>query len=103
MIHYKTNTEIELMRESAELVGRAIAEGAKIIRPGITTAKLDEIIDAFIHDNGATPSFKNYNGFPFATCISVNDAVVHGFPNGIELKRRPCFCRCWGIQERFSR
>jgi methionyl aminopeptidase len=86
MIHYKTPHEIELMRESALLVGKAIAEVAKIIQPGITTAKLDKIADEFIRDNGASPSFKNYNGFPYATCISVNDAVVHGFPNDKELK-----------------
>ena len=86
MIHYKTNSEIELMRESALLVGKAIAEAVKILKPGVTTARLDAVIDRFIHDNGATPSFKNYHGFPFATCMSVNDAVVHGFPNNTELK-----------------
>ena len=86
MIHYKTLQEIELMRESALLVGKALAEAAKQIRPGITTASIDAAIDAFIHDQGATPSFKNYNGFPYASCISVNDAVVHGFPNDVPLK-----------------
>lgn len=86
MIHYKTEQEIELMRESALLVGKTIAEVAKRIRPGVTTAELDRAADEFIRDNGATPSFKNYNGYPYATCISVNDAVVHGFPNKAELK-----------------
>ncbi len=85
MIHYKTQHEIELLRESALLVGKTIAEVAKIIRPGISTAKLDRVADEFIRDNGATPSFKNFNGYPYATCISVNDAVVHGFPNDKEL------------------
>jgi methionyl aminopeptidase len=86
MIHYKTLQEVELMRQSALLVGKAIAEVAKLIRPGITTAELDKIADEFIRDSGATPSFKNYNGYPFATCMSVNDAVVHGFPSKNELK-----------------
>jgi len=86
MIHYKSSQEIELMRESALLVGKAIAEVAKIIRPGVTTAQLDKVADEFIRDNKATPSFKNFKGYPFATCISVNDAVVHGFPGNGELR-----------------
>jgi methionyl aminopeptidase len=85
MIHYKSNNEIELMRESALLVGKAIAEVAKLIKPGVNTTYLDKVADEFIRDNKATPSFKNYNGYPFASCISVNDAVVHGFPSNAEL------------------
>lgn len=86
MVYYKTQSEIELMRHSALLVGKAIAEIAKQIRPGITTGKLDAIGEEFIRDHEGTPSFKNYKGFPYAACISVNDAIVHGFPNGKELK-----------------
>ena len=86
MIYYKTQSEIELMRQSARLVGKVIAEVARLIKPGITTGKLDAVTDEFIRDHGATPSFKNYKGYPYAACISVNDAVVHGFPNGKELK-----------------
>jgi len=86
MIHYKSPTEIEVMRESALLVGKAIAEVAKLIRPGITTAHLDKVADEFIRDHKATPSFKNFKGYPYASCLSVNDAVVHGFPNSTELK-----------------
>ncbi len=86
MIKYKTKEEIELMRESALLVGKAHAEVAAILKPGITTMRLNEIIDEFIRDNKAEPSFKGYGGYPFASCISVNDAVVHGFPTDNELK-----------------
>ena len=85
MIHYKTKAEIELMRESALLVSEAIAVVAAIIKPGVTTMQLDRIAEEFIKDNKATASFKGYNGFPFACCISVNDAVVHGFPTNVEL------------------
>jgi methionyl aminopeptidase len=80
MINYKTSSEIELMRQSCLLVTDTIAELAKMIRPGITTFQLDVTAEQFIKDNKAVPSFKNYRGYPFATCISVNDAVVHGFP-----------------------
>src|ERR1700754_1133274 len=86
MIHYKSESEIELVRESALLVGKAIAEVVKMIKPGVNTAYLDKIADEFIRDNKATPSFKNFKGYPFATCMSVNDAVVHGFPSATELK-----------------
>ncbi len=85
MIHYKTNEEIELIRESSLLVSGAIAEVAKVLKAGMTTKQADAIAEEFIRDHNATPSFKNFNGFPFACCISVNDAVVHGFPTDAEL------------------
>lgn len=80
MIYYKTEVEIELIRQSALLVGKTIAEVARLLKPGITTAALDKVADEFIRDNKAVPSFKNFKGYPYASCISVNDAVVHGFP-----------------------
>jgi methionyl aminopeptidase len=86
MIHYKTSIEIELMRDSALLVSRTLTEVAKVLKPGMTTRELDKLAEDFIRSNDAIPSFLNYNGYPFATCISVNDVVVHGFPNDQALK-----------------
>ncbi|MBC7868491.1 MAG: type I methionyl aminopeptidase [Gloeobacteraceae cyanobacterium ES-bin-316] len=87
MIKYKTKEEIEIMRHSCLLVGKTHAELAKILKPGISTLKLNDIAEEFIRDNAGIPSFKNYGGtYPFATCISLNDAVVHGFPSKDELK-----------------
>ena len=86
MILYKTREEVELMRESCLLVGKAQAEIARIIRPGISTMQLNKVAEEFILDNKGKPSFKNYNKYPYATCISVNDAVVHGFPTNEELR-----------------
>ncbi|MGG9961372.1 type I methionyl aminopeptidase [Ferruginibacter sp. SUN106] len=86
MIHYKSKEEIELMRESSLLVSKTLAEVAKIIRPGISTLELDQFAEKFILDNKALPSFKGYQDFPYACCISVNDAVVHGFPTKDVLK-----------------
>lgn len=86
MIHYKSKEEIALLRESSLLVSKTLAEVAKIVRAGISTLELDKIAEEFIFDNGATPSFKGYQDFPFACCISVNDAVVHGFPTKDLLK-----------------
>jgi methionyl aminopeptidase len=86
MIHYKTKEEIELVRESSLLVSSTLAEVAKVLKPGITTLQVDALAEEYIRDNKATPSFKNYRGFPYTCCISVNDAVVHGFPTEDELK-----------------
>jgi methionyl aminopeptidase len=86
MIRIKTNAEVELIRESALLVSRTIAELATLLRPGISTHALDLRAEEFIYDHQAIPSFKNYRGYPYATCISVNDAVVHGFPTRNELR-----------------
>lgn len=86
MIHYKSKAEVELIRESSMLVSKTLAEVAKHIRAGISTLEIDRIAEEFIRANGATPSFKGFQDFPFACCISVNDAVVHGFPTKAPLK-----------------
>ena len=86
MIIYKNNEEVELIRESCKLVNDAIAEIAKLIKPGISTLTLNDRAEEYIRDHGAIPSFKHYHGFPYACCMSVNDAVVHGFPTDVELK-----------------
>src|ERR1700748_3073141 len=86
MIHYKTPAEIELMRDSAQLVSKTLTEVAKVLKPGTTTLELDKLIGEFIRDNDAVPSFLNYNGYPFNSCMSANDVVVHGFPNEQPLK-----------------
>ncbi|MBK7850341.1 MAG: type I methionyl aminopeptidase [Bacteroidetes bacterium] len=86
MLYYKTQEEIELIRESSLLVAKTLAEVAKSIRPGISTLELDRLAETFIRDHGAVPAFLNYNGFPNSLCISVNSQVVHGIPNKSELQ-----------------
>ena len=81
MIYYKTEYEIDLIRESSLLVAKTHAEIAGLIKPGITTLALDKIAEEFIRDNGGVPAFKGYNGFPNTLCMSPNDQVVHGIPN----------------------
>ncbi|WP_439181558.1 type I methionyl aminopeptidase [Carboxylicivirga taeanensis] len=85
MIYLKTDEEIELMRESNQLVAKTLGEVAKAIRPGVSTLELDKIAEAFIRDNGGTPAFLNYQGFPNTLCTSVNEQVVHGIPNDTPL------------------
>lgn len=81
MIYYKTEEEIELIRESSLLVGKTLAEVAKLIQPGVVPLELDSVAETFIRDNGGVPGFKDYNGFPNTLCISVNAEVVHGIPS----------------------
>ncbi len=86
MIFYKTDGEIETIREGALILGKAHAEVAKVIKPGVTTKFLDSVAFEFIKSNFAEPSFKGYNDFPASLCISVNDQVVHGIPGNYVLK-----------------
>jgi methionyl aminopeptidase len=80
-IYYKSAEEIELIRSSCKVLSMALAEIAKVIGPGMTTMSLNDLAETFIYDNGGTPAFKNYNGFPYALCISPNEQIVHGFPS----------------------
>ncbi|MGL4993362.1 MAG: type I methionyl aminopeptidase [Bacteroidales bacterium] len=86
MIILKTKEEIELIRESARLVGKTLAEVAKLIQPGVNTLTLDKRAEEFIRDNHAVPGFLGYSGFPNTLCISINSHVVHGLPSKYELK-----------------
>ncbi len=86
MLIYKTEEEIELIRASARVLARAHGEVAALIREGITTKELDARAEEVIRDAGGRPSFKGYNNFPAALCISTNSVVVHGFPSKYELK-----------------
>jgi methionyl aminopeptidase len=86
MILYKTEAEIALMKESATLVSKTLTEVAKVLKPGMTTKEIDRLCFGFVKDHKAFPSFLNYHGYPFTICASVNDVVVHGFPNDEPLK-----------------
>ena len=86
MIIIKTTEEIEKLRNSNQLVSKTLAEVAKFIEPGVTTAKLDRVAEEFIRDNNAVPGFLGYNGYPKTLCTSVNSQVVHGIPSAYILK-----------------
>ena len=86
MIYLKTNDEIELLRENNILVSQTLAEVGKHIKPGVTTKELDRIAEDFIRAHGAIPSCLGYEGYPAATCISVNEQVVHGIPSDYVIK-----------------
>lgn len=86
MIYYKTAEDLEQMRISAQLLGKAHGEVAKHVKPGISLKALDKIAEEYIKDNGAHPSFLNYDGFPASLCMSVNEVVVHGIPTDYVVK-----------------
>lgn len=86
MISSKSIREIELMRQAGRIVALAHQEVAKHIVAGVTTKKLDEIVEKIIRDYDATPSFKGYGGFPASICASINNTLVHGIPDNTVLK-----------------
>ncbi len=87
MIKIKSQEEIDLMREAGRITRDTLKVVEDSIRVGISTKELDKIAYDYIKSQGATPSFKNYCGFPGSICASVNDTIVHGIPsNNIILK-----------------
>ena len=86
MIIRKTPREIALLKEAGRIVALVHQELKKAIVSGITTKEIDKLSEKIIRQNGATPSFKGYQGFPGAVCVSINDMVIHGIPGSQKLK-----------------
>ncbi len=85
MVYYKTDEEVEIIRQNCLLVSKTLTLVGNLIKPGITGSELDIKAEEFIRSHeGAVPGFKDYNGFPSTLCISKNEAVVHGIPNDEE-------------------
>mgnify|MGYP000550234756 FL=1 len=80
MITLKSAHEIELMRRAGKITAAARALARDMVKPGVTTAQIDKAVFQFIEDQGATPSFLHYNGYPASVCVSVNDEIIHGIP-----------------------
>lgn len=77
----KCDDDIIGMRKAGKITGLTLKMIANEIKPGISTLYLDKLINSFIIEQGAKPSFLHYNGFPASACISVNETVVHGIPS----------------------
>lgn len=80
MITIKSPQEIAYMREAGRITGLALQEVGRQVRPGVTTAELNQFAEDFLKRAGARPAFLGYHGFPGCICTSVNDEVVHGIP-----------------------
>lgn len=85
-IPIKSDVEISLMKEAADILIEAHDIVAKSIQDGITTRELDALAEKFIKSKHAFPSFKGYCGYPASACISINEEVVHGIPGKRKLK-----------------
>jgi methionyl aminopeptidase len=87
LIIIKTPQQIELMAQAGKILSQCHRELRKVIRPGITTMQIDRFVDDFIQSHGAKAAQKGYQGYPFATCASVNDEICHGFPSHTPLRK----------------
>ena len=80
MITLKSPHEIELMRRAGKITAAARPLARDMVKPGVTTQQIDKAVYKFITEQGATPSFLHYNGYPASVCVSVNDEIIHGIP-----------------------
>lgn len=87
MIHLKSAREIELMHNAGKLLAATHREIANMIKPGITTMEINEFVEKFLAEHGATPEQKGFHGYQYATCASINDEICHGFPRKKPLKK----------------
>lgn len=81
MVTYKTANDVKIMAEAGHMLHTVIAEVPTIIKVGMTTGELDDLIDKRIHELGGEPGFKKVDGWKWASCICVNDQVVHTPPS----------------------
>jgi methionyl aminopeptidase len=81
MIIIKTNKEINKIRESCSIVSIILKELVSEVRPGITTNYLNNLAEKLIIESGGIPAFKGYKGFPYTICTSIDNELLHGFPN----------------------
>jgi methionyl aminopeptidase len=96
MVSRKSRNEIDRMRRAGRIVAEVLALVEEEIRPGITTARLDELAERHIRSSGAVPSFKGYLGngrygggprsFPASICVSIDEEVVHGIPGSRQVR-----------------
>ena len=86
MIVLRTEKEIEQLTLSSRIVAEVLEELKPLVAPGITTQELNDRAEASARRQGALPAFKGYRGFPASLCISINEQIVHGIPDGRKLK-----------------
>lgn len=83
----KSERDLAIMRKAGRLVAHTLEALRERIRPGVSTAELDQFAYEFLTRHGATPSFKGYHGYPSSLCISINEEVVHGIPKPTRILR----------------
>ncbi len=86
MIIIKTEEEIEKMAAAGKILAGVHINLRDFIKPGVTTMEINNFAETYMNDHGATAEQVGYNGYPYATCTSVNDEICHGFPSDYVLK-----------------
>lgn len=86
MIYIKTKEEIEKIKEAGKIVINTHHKLREWVKPGVTTAELDRLVEEYQRSEGAIPAQKGYSGFPYAICASLDDEICHGFPSHEPLK-----------------
>lgn len=86
MINLKTPEEISIMTEGGKIHAEIMKKAIQIAKPGILKINLDKLIEQMILDAKVEPSFKNYHGYSYCSCLSLNDEIVHGMPDETQLK-----------------
>jgi len=81
MIYIKSKREIEILRQSNQIVARVLQHLKEMVKPGVTGKELDRQAEKMIHQSGGVPAFKGYRGYPASVCVSINEQVVHGIPD----------------------
>ncbi len=81
MIVLKSKYELELMRHAGHIVGMVLDAMRDAVKPGVSTAELNDLAEKIIAREGAKPAFKGYAGFPATICASINTEMVHGIPS----------------------
>ncbi|MDP2684115.1 MAG: type I methionyl aminopeptidase [bacterium] len=76
----KTPDEIKIIKQGGKILAGILKELTEQVEAGMSTMDLENYAQELFKQSGGSPSFQNYDGFPTATCISVNDEVVHGIP-----------------------
>ena len=94
MIVIKTSEQLAKIRESGLVMKKVFQMLESLIRPGISTGLINSRVELLIRENGGTPTFKGYNGFPYALCISVNDVLIHGFPSITQILKKGDIVSC---------
>lgn len=97
MIVLRSRDEIEKMRESNVIVAEILAHLTRLVAPGVSTLELDKKSEELCHAKKAKPAFKGYRGYPYSLCASVNEQIVHGFPNNRPLQEGDILSLDFGV------
>lgn len=81
MIVLKTSRELKIMREAGRIAANALKLAGAAVQPGVSTWEVDRVARRYIEEQGATPTFLGYGGYPASACVSVNNVVIHGIPS----------------------